>query len=64
MNVGDILSLPKGCGHTEEDVRRVVRDNDKQRFTLKEGDDGILLIRANQGHSMKVGVAIYHVSLL
>ena len=53
--VSDILSLPRGRGFTEEDVRRVVAENDKQRFALQEEGDN-LLIRANQGHSMEVGV--------
>lgn len=35
-----------------DDVRRVVEDNDKQRFSLLF-KDGQLLIRANQGHSIK-----------
>lgn len=40
-----------GC--TLEEVTNIVRTSDKQRFTLEEGDDGTL-IRANQGHSMKI----------
>ena len=53
--MSDILSLPRGRGYSEEDVRRVVADNEKQRFALKE-ESGRLWVRANQGHSMEVCV--------
>ena len=36
-------------------MRRVASENEKQRFALRE-EPGELLIRANQGHSMEVGV--------
>ena len=52
--VSDILQLPQGQRYTEEDVRRVVANNDKQRYALKE-EEGQLWIRANQGHTMEVG---------
>ena len=38
---------------TKEDIERVVANNDKQRFALKD-DKGMLYIRANQGHTMDV----------
>ena len=38
---------------TVEDIERVVANNDKQRFALKD-DNGMLYIRANQGHTMDV----------
>lgn len=41
----------RGLGLTLEELREIVRANDKQRFTLSP--DG-LLIRASQGHSVKV----------
>ena len=42
-------------GYTEEDVRRVVANCPKQRFALlEEPGTGQLLIRANQGHTLKV----------
>lgn len=39
--------------YTLDDVRRVVANNDKQRFFLRE-KQGVVEIRANQGHSLKV----------
>ena len=56
----DILtsSHPRFAQHswTEADVRRVVAQSDKQRFRLEQrtvgGRDGVLCIRANQGHSI------------
>ena len=56
--MSDILSLPRGRGFTEDDVRRVVSTNEKQRFAIREEGTELLLIRANQGHSMEVGVAL------
>ena len=53
--VSDILLLPRGRGFSEGDVRRVVVSSDKQRFALRE-EAGQLLIRANQGHSIEVGL--------
>lgn len=59
--LNDVLSLDHPrfiCVHnntpkyTIEDVERVVRENDKQRFRL-EYKDNVLCIRANQGHSIK-----------
>lgn len=38
---------------TVEDVQRIVSENDKQRFALKE-ENGITYICANQGHSLEV----------
>ena len=37
---------------TEEEVDEIVRTNDKRRFEFNN-EDGMLLIRAVQGHSMK-----------
>lgn len=53
VSVAAILALPSGRSFNEEDVRRVVSNCPKQRFLWKE-QDGSLLIRANQGHSMQV----------
>ncbi|BBN13043.1 2'-phosphotransferase [Marchantia polymorpha subsp. ruderalis] len=38
--------------HTVDDVREAVKLDSKQRFGIKE-EAGVLLIRANQGHSIK-----------
>lgn len=37
---------------TIEDIRRVVENNDKNRFKLIKNDKGIYEIKANQGHSI------------
>ena len=44
-----------GTGISEQLLRQVVRDNDKRRFALSA--DG-RMIRANQGHSTKVDLAL------
>lgn len=57
--VADLLNLSKRTAagvplsaHSEEDVRKAVATDGKQRFGLKE-ESGKLFIRANQGHSIK-----------
>lgn len=62
MNVSEILSLRQGREWSEEDVRRVVAENDKQRFALRQVSDGPLQIRANQGHTLQVSPLLYTVS--
>ena len=52
LPVEDVLRHRRFTGFTITDVEEVVRDNDKQRFAIMVGDDGRLLIRANQGHSI------------
>lgn len=54
--VEDILMHNRLKTHrcTIEDIRRVVRENNKQRFKLHEDKDGKLYISANQGHSIAV----------
>jgi putative RNA 2'-phosphotransferase len=44
-------SRKRGMGFTVDELRSVVRNSDKKRFSFSE--DG-LLIRANQGHSVSV----------
>jgi len=56
---GSQMKRPKLKGCDLETLERIVRDNAKQRFTLRSeqtGGDGKeeLWIRANQGHSVKV----------
>ena len=59
MSVSDILSTRQGSKYSEEDVRRVVSNCSKSRFTLQEDPKtGILQIRANQGHTMQVHTSI------
>ncbi|GLV37168.1 tRNA 2'-phosphotransferase [Carabus blaptoides fortunei] len=53
INVQTILqhrSLRGKC--SVEDIKRIVVNNDKQRFALRSSDN-VLEIRANQGHSVK-----------
>ena len=45
-------------GFTEEDVMKVVQNNDKQRFATEREDSGRLKIRANQGHTIEVSTKI------
>nr|XP_027800277.1 tRNA 2'-phosphotransferase 1 isoform X1 [Marmota flaviventris] len=53
--LGTLLQLPQFHSFSTEDVQRVVNTNRKQRFTLRPGDPSTgPLIRANQGHSLKV----------
>lgn len=53
--VSDMLNLQflKSSKTTVEDIKRVVENNDKKRYTLSLIDDK-LYIRANQGHSIAV----------
>lgn len=52
--VADILKHPKYTAYTEADIRKVVEENDKQRFALETNDNNELMIRANQGHTMAI----------
>ena len=54
LPVRDVLATPNLRRYSEQDFIRVVDQNDKQRFSLREDDEVGLLIRANQGHSLKV----------
>lgn len=53
VNVEDILDLPEARNKTEQDVRNIVRNDNKERFSLRESC-GILQIKATQGHSLEV----------
>lgn len=46
-----VLRLQQFAGVTVEEVKEVVRSNDKQRMALME-EDGQVFIRANQGHTV------------
>ncbi len=48
-----VTELLNAIGITDEEMREVVRKNDKQRFTI-DGDR----IRANQGHSVEVDLGL------
>ncbi len=48
--VADILENPK-CRFSFEELKQIVENNDKQRFSF---NDDLTLIKANQGHSVKV----------
>ncbi|KAK4800776.1 hypothetical protein SAY86_021263 [Trapa natans] len=52
LNIKTFANVPLR-GHTVDDVKEAVRKDNKQRFSLlEEGDE--LLIRANQGHTVKI----------
>ena len=54
INVEDVLSKSR-VPYSKEDVQRVVRQCQKQRFALRNDPaTGYLQIRANQGHTLKV----------
>ncbi|MEE6516234.1 hypothetical protein FKM82_025522 [Ascaphus truei] len=55
--LSSLLPLPQFSSFSRDDVERVVCTNDKQRFsTRRSGPEGVLEIRANQGHSLQVEV--------
>ncbi|XP_075137612.1 tRNA 2'-phosphotransferase 1 isoform X2 [Leptodactylus fuscus] len=57
--VSFLLHLRQFCSFSQEDIERVVRCNDKQRFTIRTSEpEGTLEIRANQGHSIQVEVEL------
>nr|XP_022322158.1 tRNA 2'-phosphotransferase 1-like isoform X1 [Crassostrea virginica] len=53
VNVEDILELPEASRKTEEDVRRIVKNDTKGRFSIRT-KHGNLQIKATQGHSFKI----------
>lgn len=51
--VDDLLTLRQFKHYCEDDIRKVVANNDKQRFALRDDPSTKRLqIRANQGHTM------------
>lgn len=53
VDVEDILELPEARNKTEQDVKNIVRNDTKGRFSLRE-KCGILQIKATQGHSLEI----------
>ena len=51
-----VAELLAALGITRADLDVVVRNNDKARFAVAAGADGVERIRANQGHSRRVQV--------
>jgi len=47
MRIDSLLLLPELHGVFRKDIYRIVREDEKQRYTIKDG-----YIRANQGHSI------------
>ena len=55
--VDDLLKLRQFQRYSEEDIKRVVANNDKKRFALRnDPSTNRLQIRANQGHTMEVRI--------
>ena len=53
--VDELLKLRQFCRYSEDDVRKVVDENDKKRFALRnDPSTDRLQIRANQGHTLEV----------
>jgi len=53
VRIRDLLASPRFNTVSFEDIQQVVRDNEKQRFTLQI-EEGEWWIKANQGHSLEV----------
>ncbi|GBN29967.1 tRNA 2'-phosphotransferase 1 [Araneus ventricosus] len=53
MDVQKVLNLKQFKNFTVDDIKRVVEQNEKKRFTLR-CNENCLQIRANQGHTLKV----------
>ena len=53
----DLLKLRQFQRYSENDVKKVVAENDKKRFALRnDPETDRLQIRANQGHTMEVSM--------
>ena len=50
--IEDILKHKKVSHYKADDIQRVVKECEKQRFALKMDSEGKMLVRANQGHSL------------
>ncbi|XP_073410688.1 tRNA 2'-phosphotransferase 1 isoform X1 [Dendrobates tinctorius] len=54
-----LLHLQQFRSFSQDDIERVVRCNDKQRFSIRTSEpEGSMEIRANQGHSIPVEVEL------
>ncbi len=51
-----VTDLIEALGMTRAQLDHVVETNDKSRFAISTGPDGVDRIRASQGHSRRVGV--------
>ena len=58
-NIDELISKSSKVRMTREDISRVVKNNDKQRFILSDDNE---FIRANQGHSIKVDLGLKPIS--
>jgi len=57
--VWDLLHHKDLRGYSEEDVERVVKENNKKRFQLTvEGPTGWKKVRASQGHTIEVNILL------
>ncbi|KJE92580.1 tRNA phosphotransferase 1, variant 7 [Capsaspora owczarzaki ATCC 30864] len=68
VDVEVLLGFPDFRAYTVADVRRAVTSSDKQRFALEEritDDNPVarLYIRANQGHTIEVGLCVQSATL-
>jgi putative RNA 2'-phosphotransferase len=53
-----VAALLAALGADRADVDEVVATNDKSRFAIERGPDGVERIRANQGHSVHVELGL------
>ena len=59
--VDDLLKLPQFQRYSEDDIKKVVADNDKKRFALR--NDPVtdrFQVRANQGHTLEVSILMLY----
>jgi len=55
VNVKDVLATHRFKGVSEDDIKKIVEENNKQRFSMRcDPITGLTQIRANQGHSFPV----------
>ena len=57
-----VAELLAALGIERAELDAVVAGNDKQRFTVERGADGVERIRANQGHSVPVDLGLAEVA--